>query len=256
MRCALALFTLLPLQALAAGAFEGVIEMKVDGEKMHGSMTVKVSPLGARSETHMENVPVNHVVIRKKSQPDAAVILDANAKTWAEMDMKRAREMTRNAPEETFTVKKLGTEKLQGYVCDHIVVTGSRSGAHEMWVTKEIGDSSMFQAMGGGPREGGPEGLAHALRDAGVDGFPMKAIHGEGDHKVTMEVVKLEKKSIPASEFEVPAGYTRQQHIGPPGVDPAMMEKMKNASPEERRKLAEEMKKKMMEQYGNQPPPK
>ena len=45
--------------------------------------------------------------------------------------------------------------------------------------------------------------LAAAMEN--LDGFPMETIIGGMSSTVT----KVEKKAIPASEFEIPAGYTK-----------------------------------------------
>ncbi len=60
--------------------------------------------------------------------------------------------------------------------------------------------------------KGGEEALLKALKEAGADGMPLKSIATTADGtKVTMEVVKVNKKSLPASTFEIPAGYTKSE---------------------------------------------
>ena len=103
-----------------------------------------------------------------------------------------------------------------GYKTQHVLVKEKNPGTGngmttEMWTAKELLDYATFsklQARRG--KGGGEEAMVKALKDAGADGMPLKSITTTGDgSKVTMEVVKVDKKSLPASTFEIPAGYTK-----------------------------------------------
>ena len=88
------------------------------------------------------------------------------------------------------------------------------------------------------------EGMMKALKDAGVDGFVVKMITREKGNPApvsTMELTKVEKKSLPASLFEIPAGYTKQEGMmgaasvmAPPGAGDEMRKAMENMTPEQR----------------------
>ena len=65
----------------------------------------------------------------------------------------------------------------------------------------------------------------------------------------TMELTKAEKKSLPASMFEIPAGYTKQEGMmGAAGVmaSPEQQEQMRkameNLTPEQRKQIEDMMK--------------
>jgi len=65
-------------------------------------------------------------------------------------------------------------------------------------------------------------GLAGGKRDLGawlkqIDGFPIET----DSHGSVNTVAKIDRRSIPASEFEVPAGYTREKNRmpGDPGTE-------------------------------------
>jgi hypothetical protein len=52
-------------------------------------------------------------------------------------------------------------------------------------------------------------GLPGALNKAGAGGFLVKMTAGDGkEYSMTMELFHAEEKSIPASYFEIPSGYT------------------------------------------------
>ena len=127
----------------------------------------------------------------------------------------------------------------------------------EMWAAKDLLDYATFSKMQVRQGKGaGEEAMVKALKDAGADGLPLKYIMTTGDgSKVTMEVVKVDKKSLPASTFEIPAGYTKSEGgimgmmggMSGPQADEAkkrMDEAMKNMTPEQR-----EMIEKMMKQH-------
>ena len=132
----------------------------------------------------------------------------------------------------------------------------------ELWTAKDLLDYATFSKMQARQgKGGGDEAMVKALKDAGADGVPLKSIGTTADGtKVTMEVVKVDKKSLPASTFEIPAGYTKSAGgmmdmmggMSGPQADEAkqkMDEAMKNMTPEQR-----EMIEKMMKQRkaGNQ----
>jgi hypothetical protein len=92
-----------------------------------------------------------------------------------------------------------------------------------------------------------------AVREAGMDGFPIRwATKGEHGNGLTMEMTKFEKKSVPASAFEIPADYKKSSAMSV-GMSPEqrkqMDEALKNMTPEQRKQYEE-----MMKQHGQQPP--
>jgi hypothetical protein len=101
---------------------------------------------------------------------------------------------------------------------------------------------------------GAQDGLAKALKDAGADGMPLRSVVNTPDGgKAVMEVVKVEKKSLPASTFDIPEGYTKSAGgmmdmmggMSGPQADEAkkkMDEALKNMSPEQREMIEKMMK--------------
>jgi hypothetical protein len=71
-----------------------------------------------------------------------------------------------------------------------------------------VAPSSWLSALG---RNQAPDNILTALRDNKLQGFPIRlALRGGGGKTVSMmELVRFEKKSLPASLFEIPAGYSR-----------------------------------------------
>lgn len=109
------------------------------------------------------------------------------------------------------------TKSIIGYQATEYVARQGGKDMMKMYVTKGIGEFDRMRKdweqfnkrlLSMGP--GFAEGMAEAYTK--VQGFPMEMeIMG-----ATTTVTKLEKKSTPASEFDVPAGYTR---TAPPGME-------------------------------------
>jgi len=277
------LFALLLAAGPAFAQFEGVLEMKMTmaapgGEGGGGgTMNVAVGKAGTRSEMNMQMGPMNMkmVMLQKHDTPDKVYRINDADKTYTEIDMAKTQAMAGQRQDTAqYTVEKLGQETVLGYKTQHVRVKeknpANGEGMNtEMWVAKELLDYATFSKLQ--PRRGkgaGGEALAKALKEADADGMPLKSITktGEGT-QVTMEVVKAEKKSLPTSTFEIPAGYTKSAGgmmdmmggMSGPQTDEArkkmseaqqrIQDAMKNMTPEQR-----EMIEKMMKQQkgGNQ----
>ncbi len=128
-----------------------------------------------------------------------------------------------------------------------------------MWIAKDFLDYKLFQRLQAHPGGGmGNEAMEKALKDAGAEGMPLKAIMpAPTGGKLTMEVVKADKQSLPASTFDIPAGYTKSEGgldmsgVSNPQIDDArkkMQEALKNMTPEQRARFEQ-----MMKQRGIQP---
>jgi hypothetical protein len=252
------------LTALPAFAqFEGVLEMKMTmadkdgGSAGGGNIKVAVGKPGARSEMTMQmpQMSMTMVMLFKNDSPDTVYRINDAGKNYTEINLAKMRQMAGQVQDnERYDVKKLGEEKILGYKTQHVLVKHGDSTT-EMWNAKDFLDYDTYnrlQARQGG-RMGG-EGMAKALKDAGVDGMPLKSIMTSPDgSKVTMEVVKADKQSLPASTFEIPAGYAKSSGglmdmmggiSSPQGDDmkKRMEDAMKNLTPEQRARIEQMMK--------------
>ena len=209
--------------APAFGQFEGQIDMKITGQEgMTGTGKVFVSKVGSRTEMDLESarMPMHMTTLMKFSAPDVMYLINDKARTYTEMDTKKAREqaakMTGAKDKEAYSIKVLGSEKVLGYSTKHVLL--SRPGdtsEMEAWTTTDLLGLSYESMKGLMRRPAQDEGsMMKALKDAGAEGFFVKMItreKGKTEPLTTMELTKIEKKSLPASMFEVPAGYTKQE---------------------------------------------
>jgi hypothetical protein len=116
------------------------------------------------------------------------------------------------------SVTKTGeSKKICGYSCVKYVLRQNNKDVGTVWTTSNVKDYEKMKGEMKKVRERVmaqiPNGIQIADAMQKINGFPMEtSISG-----TTTVVSKVEKKSIPESEFEVPAGYKK--------VDPQMMGK-------------------------------
>ena len=192
------------------------------------------------------------------SEPDKVYILHDDKKTYSVMDLKRMREQAQTTSKETYTVQKLGADKVAGVPCQKGLVTSSAGNEFEVCVSKDWQMSGNWLA--GIQRHRNAGAWLGALKENGLEGFPIRWVmrrKGSPQAVMTMELTRAERKSLPASLFEVPPGYTESQG-GMGGLTPeqekqmrdARKQAMENMTPEQRKALEDAMK-----AYG-QPTPK
>ncbi len=111
-------------------------------------------------------------------------------------------------PKLTRTGKK---ETIAGYECEHVTVAAAQETT-DVCLATGLGPfvdamSAMGGMMGRGGRGGG--GAASGWQRAlGADGaFPLKVTRPDG--AVQLEVTRIERKVLPAAQFEVPGNYSK-----------------------------------------------
>jgi hypothetical protein len=122
--------------------------------------------------------------------------------------IKTVMDMSKMSPrsDEKVDIKKLGTsEKIAGLDCDDYEITQGSGKVSRACITQSIGKFVFPGGFGGMGRRGNsaPPGWARAFGDK--PGFPLKVWSADGG--VDLEVTSVEKGSVPASVFEIPAGY-------------------------------------------------
>lgn len=249
----------------ALAVFEGTVEMKMtmtdkDGNPTgSGTSNIAVGEAGVRSEMNMQHGPmgIKMVMLQKSAIPDKTYHINHATRTYSEIDLAKLQAMAGAQQSNiTYTVKKLGSDKILGFDAQHVLVQQQTAGGEkgpttEMWTAKDFLDYATFSKLQAGhSRMAAQEGLLKALKDAGVDGMPLKSVTtAEDGSKTTMEVVRAEKKSLPASTFEIPEGYTKSE-----GGLGDMLGGMTGPQADEARKRMDEAKKKLEEMLKNMTP--
>jgi len=206
----------------AFAGFEGYIEMTLKMKDGSGTMKGYISSVGTRTEIEarvlqMAGMPMQMTLVMKFSNPDVVYLLNDVAKTYTEFNVKDAADVTKNRPEKTYTIKKLGKGTVAGYACEHLLLIANDGGETEVWMSKELVDLAAFREYMRRNRQSAEVlGMMKALKEAGVEGFLAKMISRDpktGEPAMTMELVKAEKRPVAASMFEIPAGYKKQAGI-------------------------------------------
>lgn len=264
LRHAAALVAVLHAVPVFAADFEGTADMRIvasgeQGRTAEGTGKLYVTPKAWRMESEMK-VPeaagqggagFRTVVIGKAAEPRKTWMLNDRTKTYAVVESEGG-SRDRDAKEE-YSVQRVGKDTVAGLACEKVNV--QKKGKDEVFegcFTRELLSGAWLRALKGAEREG----WIAAVHDAGVTGYPVRVVsrRKEGAEKLRMEVVKVERKSLPASLFEVPAGYRETSAMGTMAQNPEqqkqmedaqkqMEEAMKNMPPEQRKMIEEMMKK-------------
>jgi hypothetical protein len=150
-------------------------------------------------------------MIQKLAEPDLLYMVSDEQKTYSVMDLAKAREQAGKQPEDAWTVKRLGRDSVAGFSCEKALMTSSKGNEMEICVANDLPVSNAWwSAMNRGQR--GSDRWMKTMQDAGIKGLPIRmkvrSARGATDG-MQMELVSLEKKSLPGSLFEIPAGYRK-----------------------------------------------
>ena len=265
--------------ALASAQTEGVADYKISGGAVKGTGKVYFTKTGYRVEWNMDVSgdaarrggrgprEMKMTMFGKLSEPDVVYTVNDDTKTWSSWNTKDAQEEAAKSKTK-YTVERLGADKVGGFACQNARIKSSTGSEMEVCVTKDLAaPAGWLSSMN--RRQGGGGAWWAAMREAGVDGFPVRWVtKGEGrtGETTTMEMTKFERKSVPASMFEVPAGYQKSDTMSV-GMSPEQKKEMddafKNMTPEQKKQMEEAMKnmtpeqrkqfEEMMKQHGQGP---
>jgi len=235
------IFTLLLFSSTAFADFKGYLDIKMSAQNVETTSRQYIANGNLRSESKV-NIPgmgeKKVTTIMKASNPDLVISIDEQNKTYSEINLKDLPMMQFEEDDEgedegeeaEVKVEKLGRGKVLGYNCDHVRII-SEDQTTELWVTKDVLGFETFSEMTR-QDEKQNEGLMKSLQVSGLNGFPLKM--KEASTGMTWEVTKIKKQNVPASKFEVPAGYKKQSMPGMGSMSQEqrdqmqkMMEKMK-----------------------------
>lgn len=238
-RLSMLLFALLGI--LSAQAQQGTIDYKMTmsgrGQSSVSTSKMQFSAGKVRMETNLAMQGMSHkqVMLMLPDKPNTMIMLNEASKTYTEVNTNSA---SKDANLGKVTVKVIGKEKMQNLNCTHIVVTMSNRPM-DMWTTKDIAGYEGMMGYWKSSMSGGNDQMYNELKKAGAEGFVVKTELKNPEGGMTMELVKYDTKSVPASVFSIPSDYKKGVSFDP--------EKIKNMSPAERSKAMQEM----MKQYGD-----
>jgi outer membrane lipoprotein-sorting protein len=193
-------------------SFEGEIDMSI-GMAVPSTpgvaSTIKLEIKGDKMRTETPGLGFVNITDAGKKK---TWLLEPTAHTYTEMDLSSATAATATAPttKSKATVVKTGrSDKVAGYSCDVYEVDDPSGAMSHTELCMASGLSMLAMGLTG------PFAMFTKGNDAWSDvlshGFPLRMImrDASGAPLMKMEATKIEKKSLPDSEFEVPPGYTK-----------------------------------------------
>ncbi len=194
------------LQKSSKGEMDVTQEVFIKGDKMRSNMTTQKSPMG----------PITMIIRRDKGV--VWTIMDA-MKMYMETSLQKTEEMAKSMQRDTLkpTIAKSGkTQTILGHKCEEILVTTSDMKA-SLWGTTEL--SSLAESM---KRINSSSASAQSRWMQEVEKMKMLVLKIHEEHKSGMssdlEITAINKKAVDDSQFEIPAGYTKQEM--PTGMPP------------------------------------
>ncbi len=236
--------------------FEGVLTMQTSipgAGNAETKMFISKEGMRYESTTSMKQLDtaMKMVMISPAGTPNLIYLINDATKSYTVIDTDELqKDMEKSKLMDSYNdakIENLGKENVNGYDCTHVRITTGQT-VMDMWVSKDIIDYATYAKMQSA-REKNMPALARRLKDAGLDGFPVRtrmasssspAVGGE-ERAVVTELVKVEKQGLDASLFRVPDGYVKAEV-------PSMMNY--GASPKKRAEM-EAMMKKLQEQMKN-----
>ena len=213
----------------ALAQFEGTADFKVTtitgkGEVVPGNGRISADKNGYRMEwqTDISKIvkgravrsgdgpqQVKVTMIGKASAPDKLYLVDDANKTYSVWDLKKARSESSADTATTYTVTRLGPDKVAGLTCQRAQLVSSKGTVIDVCVAGELSVSlDWLSAMGRKQKES--TSWITALRNNSLAGFPVRYSMREKDAAqpfVTMEMTKIDRGPVNAALFEVPSGY-------------------------------------------------
>jgi len=183
-----------------------VMILRMDQEKMYDVNT------GAKTYSEMTFAEIENYA--KKAGDKMAAFREKikNMPPDQQKKMEGLAAMMGGSAEEKFEVNATGdTKTISGYPCTKYLLKKGGKDFTTLWVTKGVAgfDNIRKDWVEFGKRMAAltnMTGMGDAYQK--IDGFPMETdMNMMGT--ITVVVTKIEKRSTPASEFDVPAGYTK-----------------------------------------------
>ncbi|MEI8033074.1 MAG: DUF4412 domain-containing protein [Chlorobiaceae bacterium] len=220
----LLLFSLSFCDTLAATSkFTGIMQMQLKLPNGSADVTYTFGTDAQRMDMvmQMEKIPepLKTTVITRASKPDQAVVINHEAKTTSQVNLRTAAENAMLLDfDSNYKLARLGKESVKGYRCEHISLT-STTEKLELWITRDLGDFSTFRLLQSQNPRLSNTALSRTLKNAGIEGFPVRIVQHNDNGPSVMELRRIQPKQVSAEEFRVPAGYRNvefdQKQLGP-----------------------------------------
>jgi Domain of unknown function (DUF4412) len=197
--------------ALKADTFEGKVSMKITSASTKGNgQVINYSLKDGKMRVDIDAAKgFGAVVIDMKNRQ--MIILMAQQKMYMVRDMPENPTPNPSAPANGGVKSLVDTgekETILGYTCTKYVVTTSK-GTTDLWMTDQLGSFfGLYQGGGPGSRQQVPQEWEAMVK--GHNTFPLRVVGLEGGkEKYRLEVISVDKGSLPDSLFTPPDGWRK-----------------------------------------------
>ncbi len=176
------------------------------GSLMPEGMTLKIKGNNSLMITKGGVAAAEILTIGSKNQ---SYRIDRNARTYTLLNSSTGKTVSNPDTNKNYTVTKTNeTMKVLNYTCTKYIVTSKKDNQisnHFFWTTTDVRGFDPAALRRSAGRNG------QAMYFEGVEGFPMRMEMDLSKMKMIFEVTELNRGSIPATEFEIPEGYTEKK---------------------------------------------
>jgi tRNA threonylcarbamoyladenosine biosynthesis protein TsaB len=140
-----------------------------------------------------------------------------------------------------YEITVIGKEKVNGYNATHVKVkVKGGKNLQDMWTSTDIAGYADFARVK--TQYTGKDNLNSALAAKGAAGFPVRVVASQDGQSFQIDLVKAEKKAVDKNLFSL-SGYEKGgMYPGLPGsIDVSKLKDLQNMSPDEQRKLIEDL---------------
>lgn len=178
---------------------------------MHSEMDVRNSANG--NKTSAPTISIAHA-----NKPGESIDIDDSAKTYT---INHFDSSDMNTEEKiTSTATKVGDEKIMGFNCVHARIISkktmgsfySSTDTIDLWKSNDVPQQPSVKVLMNRMESGRGNAMystetAAQLKQMGCEGFTVKMVMSSKDISMILQLTKMERLNVPASMFEIPAGY-------------------------------------------------
>ncbi|MDJ1479101.1 DUF4412 domain-containing protein [Cytophagaceae bacterium YF14B1] len=186
------------------------LEYKMSSMQTKGKSIAKIDILpatGTRSEMEFVmpqlNKAMHMVMIYRKDKPNTSIQVNDQNKTYTEFTRDAQNKQSSMKP----TVKVIGKEKIGTYNCIHSQVNMNTT-TYELWTTKDIDGYTELLNQSYFDNQGDMKNMFTELKKNNADGFMVK-MQSDSKSAMSMELIKVEEKTLDTSLFSPPADYKK-----------------------------------------------
>ncbi len=194
--------------SMAMETGNGEMELFIAGDKIRLNMELTLNPMP---------MPILMGILLDLKTPKQATLISDQTQTYSNIPIPETLPPSGPKTLGKYDVKVMGDTTLLGYTCSHIALKRDKE-LIDTWITKGLPDmySALKRLQLANPQIG-EAAIFQALEESGHAGMPMRYRVVRDGQKVSMEVKKVSRQKIPATQFAIPMGYVENK-MGKPGL--------------------------------------